>query len=471
MFYDNFASPSVLELEKHTLQTAIEGNEIVAQREKYGKLIDLNGNEFAVPNYTIKQIYDAIPRHCFERNVFRSLLYVFQDLLGLFITFYIFHTYCTNTYIPSYPIRFTLWSLYTFIQGLFGSGLWVLAHECGHMAFSSWKIFNDTLGLILHSALLVPYFSWKITHRNHHKHIANMSTDTSFVPATRLAYAQRFGKTVESIAEYAEDTPVYTFFYLLFHQLVDWQVYMVIMIGVGEFADRLKWFEKQAKMKGELNPARNKDGTLIRKYPLLGSHYNPRSPLYTPRDAKFILITDIALLVMLSVLYFLGQRYGWLNLLVWYGIPYLWVNHWLIALTYLHHSDPSLPHYNPSTWTFTRGAASTIDRDFGFIGRHIFHNIIETHVLHHHISIIPHYHAEEASEAIKKVMGIHYREDHSGKGMWNFMRNYWMSATSCSWVEPSEGAAGEGKDILFFRNRIGRGVKPAEMKAKVECEK
>ena len=48
--------------------------------------------------------------------------------------------------------------------------------------------------------------------------------------------------------------------------------------------------------------------------------------------------------------------------------------------------------------------------------------------------------------------------------MWNFMVNYWRSATTCSWVEPSEGAVGEGKDVLFFRNRIGRGVKPAEMK-------
>lgn len=96
------------------------------------------------------------------------------------------------------------------------------------------------------------------------------------------------------------------------------------MIGVGEY-----WFEKQSEMKGEFNPARNKDGSLVRKYPLSGSHHNPYSPLYTPRDAKFIFITDIALLVAFSVLYFLGQKYGWLDLLVWYGIPYLWVNHWL----------------------------------------------------------------------------------------------------------------------------------------------
>jgi len=30
----------------------------------------------------------------------------------------------------------------------------------------------------------------------------------------------------------------------------------------------------------------------------------------------------------------------------------------------------------------------------------------------------------------------------------------------CHWVEPSEGAQGEGKAILFYRNRNGLGVEP-----------
>jgi omega-6 fatty acid desaturase (delta-12 desaturase) len=291
---------------------------------KYGKLLDLNGNEFVVPDYTIKQIYDAIPAHCFERNVFKSLSYLIQDLSLISLTFYVFYTFVTPEHVESYPLRFALWSLYTFLQGLFGSGVWVLAHECGHQSFSTSKTFNDTLGLILHSALLVPYFSWKITHRNHHKGIGNMSTDTSFVPVTRLAYAQRFGKTVEEVIDLAEDTPIYSFFYLLFHQLLDWQIYMLIMIGVGEH-----WWEKQAKMNGEENPERHEDGTLVRKYGFWAGHYGPYSPLYRPHEAKYILLTDIALLVTCSGLYYLGSTFGWMNLLVWYGIPYLWVNHWL----------------------------------------------------------------------------------------------------------------------------------------------
>lgn len=44
------------------------------------------------------------------------------------------------------------------------TGVWVIAHECGHQAFSKYQWLNDSVGLVLHTALLVPYFSWRITH-------------------------------------------------------------------------------------------------------------------------------------------------------------------------------------------------------------------------------------------------------------------------------------------------------------------
>lgn len=55
-----------------------------------------------------------------------------------------------------YPFaRFALWSLYGFWAGLFATGLWVIAHECGHQAFSESKLINNTVGWILHSAYAV----------------------------------------------------------------------------------------------------------------------------------------------------------------------------------------------------------------------------------------------------------------------------------------------------------------------------
>ena len=46
------------------------------------------------------------------------------------------------------------------LQGAVCTGLWVIAHECGHQAFSKYQTVNDAVGIVLHSSLLVPYFSW-----------------------------------------------------------------------------------------------------------------------------------------------------------------------------------------------------------------------------------------------------------------------------------------------------------------------
>lgn len=96
----------------------------------------------------------------------------------------------------------------------------------------------------------------------------------------------------------------------------------------------------------------------------------------------------------------------------------------------------------------------------------MLHGIVETHVLHHFVSTIPFYNADEASEAIKKVMGEHYRSNVEG-GSVGFLKSLWKSARWCQWVEPSEGAEGEAKGVLFYRNRNGHGVPPQKVETPV----
>ncbi|KAF2966699.1 hypothetical protein GQX73_g6871 [Xylaria multiplex] len=418
-----------------------------AKQPTFGKLIDTYGNEFQVPDYTIKDIRDAIPKHCYERSIPTSLYYVFRDIASLGTTFYLFHTYVTPETIPSTPVRALLWAFYTFVQGLFGTGMWVLAHECGHQAFSPSKVLNDTVGWILHSSLLVPYFSWKISHGKHHKATGNIERDMVFVPKTREEKASRLGKLVHELSELGEETPIVTFIMLIGQQLIGWPNYLMTNVTGHDNHER----QSEGRGKGK------KNGWFTGV-----NHFNPSSPLYEAKDAKLIFLSDIGLAITISVLVYLGNNFGWSNLLVWYFIPYLWVNHWLVAITFLQHTDPSLPHYTGESWNYVRGAAATIDREFGFIGRQLLHGIIETHVLHHYVSTIPFYNADEASEAIKKVMGRHYRSDTRG-GSLGFIKAMWRSARWCHWVEPSEGAEGEGKGVLFFRNTNGLGTKPLKL--------
>ena len=53
-------------------------------------------------------------------------------------------------------------------------------------------------------------------------------------------------------------------------------------------------------------------------------------------------------------------------------------------ITYLHHTDPALPHYRGEAWNYQRGAAATVDRDFlGWQGRFFLHDVAHFHVIHH----------------------------------------------------------------------------------------
>lgn len=61
-------------------------------------------------------------------------------------------------------------------------------------------------------------------------------------------------------------------------------------------------------------------------------------------------------------------------------------------------------------------------------------------------------------------MGRHYRANVEG-GSIGFVKSMWTSARVCHWVEPNEGATGEAKGVLFFRNRNGHGLPPQKLKA------
>jgi omega-6 fatty acid desaturase / acyl-lipid omega-6 desaturase (Delta-12 desaturase) len=242
------------------------------------------------------------------------LSYVARDIASLAITFFLFNKFVTPENIPSTPIRTAFWSLYTVIQGLFGTGLWVLAHECGHQSISTSKLLNDTTGWICHSALLVPYFSWKISHGKHHKSLGNMERDMVFVPKTRHEYANRIGKLVHELHELTEEAPIATIIHSIGQQLLGWPMYL--------FANRTGHNYHERQIEGRGKDKVNGFFTGV-------NHFNPSSPLYESKDAKLILLSDLGLAIMASILFTLCKTYGFQNMLVWYFLPYLWVNHWL----------------------------------------------------------------------------------------------------------------------------------------------
>ena len=286
---------------------------LAAKNQNLG-MVDTLGNEFQIPDFTIKQIRDAIPAHCYERSGLRGLSYVLRDILVLVAVFLFTHRFLTPEYIPSVPVRGLLWAVYTFVQGLFGTGLWVLAHECGHQSFSPSKTLNDTIGFICHSALLVPYFSWKISHGKHHKATGHIERDMVFVPKNREQYASKRGYYVHELSELMEETPIATAVALIGQQLMGWLMYISFNVTGHNCHSRQKEGRGVGKKNGFLGGV---------------NHFNPSSPLYEAKDAKLVVASDLGLAITFGALLYIGKNFGWANLVVWYGIPYLWVNHWL----------------------------------------------------------------------------------------------------------------------------------------------
>lgn len=84
------------------------------------------------------------------------------------------------------------------------------------------------MGLILHSFVLVPYHSWRISHAKHHAATGHMTRDEVFVPATKSEKMKKTGPAGtgrkrlidgEMLDELLEDAPLYRLYGLVVQQV------------------------------------------------------------------------------------------------------------------------------------------------------------------------------------------------------------------------------------------------------------
>lgn len=116
---------------------------------------------------TIREIRNAIPDHCFKPNNLKSAGHAVFDTSMAVLFAYV--SLKTIPLVEFWPARWLLWTLYGYIQGLIFTGVWIVAHECGHGSLFSTTFLNDSFGFVLHTILMVPYFPWKYTHARHHR--------------------------------------------------------------------------------------------------------------------------------------------------------------------------------------------------------------------------------------------------------------------------------------------------------------
>lgn len=317
---------------------------------------------------------------------------------------------------PSLPwfAPLLLWPLYWVVQGCVMTGCWVIAHECGHRAFSDNVTLGDAVGLVLHSSLLVPYHSWRISHAKHHANTNSMENDEVFIPYTRSEvgpFTPHIGDGDELMSPLSVAKRVVQIFKML---VFGWPVYLI-------------------------------NHTTGKKYDKFTSHFVPSSPLFEDNQRHLVVLSDVVLLAVLGLLTFLGVQHGAGWLFCVYGVPYLIVNMWLVLITDLQHTDMRLPHFRGQEWTWLKGALCTIDRDYGILNS-VFHHIGDTHVAHHLFHHMPHYHAQEATAALLPVLGQYYTRTSVSPGLRGIAEALWDTTSRCVCVEDTGSA-------LYFKSK------------------
>lgn len=293
------------------------------------------------------------------------------------------------------------------------TGLWVIAHECGHGAFSSSQTLNDCVGFVLHTALLVPYFAWQFSHYKHHRRTNHMIDGETHVPPTAKGIGIRPDgkhKGLAAIHEHMGDD-VFAGAQVIGHLLIGWPLYL---------------------FKNDTGGRQNADGTRKRGKDTL-DHFRPDSKLFPAKMATKVTMGTCGLLCVIAGLCVLASKVGTMPVMLYYFFPYLWVNAWLVLYTWLQHTHVDLPHYDSAEWTWMRGAIGTVDRPYGVFDW-FHHKIGSTHVVHHMFPQIPWYHADEVTKHVAAKLGPLYKKDPTP-----WYQAMWETARDCHYVETVEG--------------------------------
>ncbi|TRM69881.1 fatty acid desaturase-domain-containing protein [Schizophyllum amplum] len=398
---------------------------------------------FTPPKATLKDIHDAVPKELLRRNPWKGALYVLRDVALALVLLSLasrikpwadgnFGGY-VYARLAKRVLQSALWASYWWFQGLTWAGIFCLGHDAGHGTLFHGKTLNNCVGFMLHSFLLAPYFSWRATHHAHHKATGSMERDENYVPYERSDYPlpPPSKATRADYAEIFEETPIFTLGRMLLMQGCGWWVYL----------------------------AKNTLGSKM--YPPGTNHFDPKSPLFKPEQRAGVVWSNLGIGAMLGVLCCAGwSRVSW-----YYVIPYLLSNHWIVMFTYLHHSDPTIPHYRKEEWSFFRGAAATVDRPLmGWMGRFFLHNISHDHVAHHFFIQAPFYNGPEITKAVKSILKDDYNYD-STPSFYALYRSF----TQCQFVEDEGG-------IVFYKDREGKAAREVaevtdEVKARDELSK
>lgn len=202
------------------------------------------GKPFVPPNITIKQVWEAVPKHLFAKSTTKSLYYIVRHLLVTYLLYLfaqnidtILSTLLGGSTITTPLLKTVCWTAYWGFQGFAFAGIWCLGEltlsGCGMQVWLAGLLIGHDVGLVLddesglctdidHRQDMVPsqttlsltiYLDWRSIHSSwHHIMLGGLHTvPIMYVDFSFLALAMLENDLLESNPKCWAGRDVYAF--------------------------------------------------------------------------------------------------------------------------------------------------------------------------------------------------------------------------------------------------------------------
>lgn len=315
---------------------------------------------------SLREIKRVIPAHLFVPNHTRSFLLISQTVLLLLALFAF--AYYVIPILPT-PLSEFSWLVYWFFQGTVFWSIFGWGHDSGHGGVSKHQWINTVVGTLAHSFILLPYESWRISHKEHHRFTGNIDKDVNYTPKRDYKAVERHG--------------------------------LIGLLGIAQ---------------------------LLYIVGISGSginHLNPFHPVFKGNRIKVSISLIICALFFSAVIYSCFI-FGFSTVMAYYGMPLLGYGTYLILSSFLNHVDPKVPWWGDKEWTYMKGNIfSVIDISYGRLIDYLVQDN-GLHQIHHLFPSVPTYHMKEATKYFRKEFPHLSKDRDVGvcKGFWVYLVNF-----------------------------------------------
>jgi omega-6 fatty acid desaturase (delta-12 desaturase) len=302
---------------------------------------------------TIAHLRDLIPKECFVIQPWKSWSALALAILRLAASIFIL-TRIEPTWGVSLAWQIPALCAAWLFAGWCYTGIFVIGHDCGHLAFSERRWVNELVGHLCLSPEFTGFHNWRIWHNYHHAKTQLRAQDPDWAEKmmTRAEYEQA------PLGDKA-------------HVRLGFGTPLGILVGFWKGMFRRTFMKTTA----------------------------PQIPVR--EEGKLLFSSVVMVLVSGSIGAALFHTAGAWALVKYYLVPTFIAAAHGAMLTYLHHTSADSMVFDKEDWTPFRGqVASTFNVRFPRFIEALWFDI-NVHLVHHLAPRIPWYHLRAATEAIR----------------------------------------------------------------------